>query len=159
MADIDDIDGRILERIQDDLPVEKRPFDAWAGELGLGTEELIARLVRLKQSGIIRSVKAIVRHRRAGFSSGAMVTWAVPEEQVGDIGRRMASRQEISHCYERSGFGEYNLFSMIHGRTNEEVLRIIGEVASSLGLSRYQVYWSIQELKKSSMKYDKGDLR
>ncbi len=153
MKRVDKIDKKLLELVQDDLPAGKRPFDAWAQTLGIEPTELISRLELLKQWGIIRSIKAILRHRQAGFSSGAMVVWAVPWEQVDRIGRELASRQEISHCYERPGFGEYNLFSMIHGRTDDEVLRIIGEVSSALGIGRYRVYWSLRELKKSSMNY------
>lgn len=156
MVEIDGIDRRILGRAQDGLPVTRRPFDAWADGLGLEAGELISRLTLLKQRGIIRSIKAILRHRRSGFSSGAMVVWAVPEEQIDRVGRMVASRREISHCYERPGFGEYNLFSMVHGRTNREILQVIAEVSSSTGIDRYKIYWSVRELKKSSMRYFKG---
>ncbi len=153
MKRVDGIDRKLIELVQDDLPVGKRPFDAWARTLGIEPCELVSRLELLRQRGIIRSVKAILRHRQAGFSSGAMVVWAVPGDQVDRIGRELACRQEISHCYERPGFGEFNLFSMIHGRTEEEVLRIIGEISSTVGIGRYRVYWSLRELKKSSMNY------
>lgn len=153
MKRINGIDRKLLEFVQDDLPAGKRPFDAWAKALGIEPEELISRLELLNQRGIIRSVKAILRHRKAGFSSGAMVVWAVPEDQVDRIGRELACRQEISHCYERPGFGEFNLFSMIHGRTDDGVLRIIRDISSALNIGRYRVYWSLRELKKSSMNY------
>lgn len=153
MKRIDRIDKKLLELVQDDLPAGKRPFDAWAKALGIEPGELISRLELLRRRGIIRSVKAILRHRQAGFSSGAMVVWAVPGDQVDRVGLELASRQEISHCYERPGFGEYNLFSMIHGRTDDEVLRIIGEISSAHGIGKYRVYWSLRELKKSSMNY------
>ncbi|HON38451.1 MAG: Lrp/AsnC family transcriptional regulator [Desulfomonilia bacterium] len=153
MKRVDGIDRKLLWLIQDDLPVEKRPFDAWAQTLGIEPGELISRLELLRRQGVIRSVKAILRHRQTGFSSGAMVVWAVPGDQVDRIGRELACRREVSHCYERPGFGEYNLFSMIHGRTDDEVLRVIGEISSELGIDRYRVYWSLRELKKSSMNY------
>ena len=157
MKRVDGIDRKLLELVQDDLPVGKRPFDAWARTLGIEPGELVSRLELLRRRGIIRSVKAILRHRQAGFSSGAMVVWAVPGDQVDRIGRELASRQEISHCYERPGLGEYNLFSMIHGRTDDGVLRIIEEISSALGIGRYRVYWSLRELKKSSMSYIRED--
>ncbi|HNR51518.1 MAG TPA: Lrp/AsnC family transcriptional regulator [Deltaproteobacteria bacterium] len=152
---MDDIDRKIIKLVQGDLPLEIRPFDAWADELGIAPEVFVSRLALLRRGGVVRSVKAVLRHRRAGFSSGAMVVWAVPEERVEDVGRMMASRKEISHCYERPGFGGHNLFSMIHGRTEDDVIRVVDEVASSLGLHEYRIYWSGRELKKSSMNYDR----
>lgn len=153
----DDIDKRILVRIQGDLPLKKRPFDAWAQELGLEPGEFIDRIHALKHQGIVREMKAVLRHRAAGFSAGAMVVWAVPEDSVEETGSEIAKRSSVSHCYERPGFGEYNLFSMIHGKTHDEVEGIITEIASSFTLSRYKVYWSTQELKKSSMEYIRKD--
>jgi len=42
---------------------------------------------------------------------------------------------------------------MIHGRTDDEVLRIIRDISSALNIGRYRVYWSLRELKKSSVNY------
>lgn len=149
----DDIDKKILVRIQGDLPLEKRPFDAWAREIGLEPREFIDRINALKLQGIVREMKAVLRHRAAGFSAGAMVVWAVPDDMIEDTGAEIAGMSAVSHCYVRPGFGEYNLFSMIHGKTRNEVEDIITGIASSLRISRHKVYWSTQELKKSSMEY------
>jgi len=154
---LEDIDRKILARVQGDLPLERNPYEKWAAELGLTPAELVGRLKELKSSGVIREVKAVLRHRSAGFSAGAMVAWAVPEALVGEMGRELASRPAVSHCYERPGFGEYRLFSMIHGKTKQEVEAAVQEIAGSLGLKRYKVYWSVTELKKSSMEYFRED--
>lgn len=157
METIDEKDRRILELVQGDLPSGNRPFDVWAGKLGMEAGEFFARLAALRERGVIRSVKAILRHRHAGFSSGAMVAWAVPARDIEEIGEQIASRPEVSHCYERPGFGEYRIFSMIHGKTDDEVLKVIGEIAEAAGIPEYRVYWSLRELKKSSMNYIRGN--
>lgn len=157
MERIDETDRRILELVQGDLPSGNRPFDVWAGRLGMETGELIARLDALYERGVIRGVKAILRHRHAGISSGAMVAWAVPARDLEEIGEKIASRPEVSHCYERPGFGEYSIFSMIHGKTDDEVCKVIGEIAEETGIPEYRVYWSLRELKKSSMNYIRGN--
>ncbi len=153
----DDIDKKILALIQGDLPLKKRPFDALAQELGIETPEAVDRIRALKREGIVREMKAVLRHRAAGFSAGAMVVWAVPEERLEETGLKIAREGSVSHCYERPGFGEFNLFSMIHGKTKAEVEGAITEIASSLSISTYKVYWSLQELKKSSMEYIRED--
>ena len=70
----------------------------------------------------MRRFAAILRHRDAGFSANGMVVWNVPEEKVDEIGYKLASFPQISHCYQRPSYPDwrFNLFSMIHARTLEE---------------------------------------
>ena len=157
MKQLDDIDKKILTHIQGDVPLEKRPFDTWAKGLGMESRDLIKRLKELKRREIVRGMKAILRHKIAGFPSNAMVVWSVPEEKIDETGGEIARREAVSHCYERPGFGEYQIFSMIHGKTDQEVKAAIDEIASSLQISGYKVYWSARELKKSSMEYMRED--
>lgn len=153
MEPIDDKDRAILALAQGDLPITERPFDSWAAQLGLEVHELLDRLEKLRQKGVVRAMKAVLRHKSAGFASGAMVAWAVPEDKIEEIGNRIAENKRVTHCYERPAFGVYTIFSMIHGRNDDEVSNIIEEIAASAGISEYKVFRSVRELKKTSMKY------
>ncbi|MCE5276133.1 MAG: Lrp/AsnC family transcriptional regulator [Deltaproteobacteria bacterium] len=150
---LDDIDIAILELAQGDLPMCERPFDEWADRLCIPVDEILSRLRSLKDRGVIRDIKAILRHRQAGLQANAMVAWAVPADRVDELGARIALGETVSHCYEREGFGRYTIFSMIHGRTRDEVTEVVRDLSSQTGIHDYQVFWSIRELKKSSMKY------
>jgi DNA-binding Lrp family transcriptional regulator len=131
----------------------ERPFDEWANRLNIPVEEVISRLNAMKERGVIRDIKAILRHSRVGVSSNAMVVWAVPEDRVEELGRRIASCKEVSHCYERVGFDPYTIFSMIHGQARENVEKLISDLAAEIGIKNYRIYWSLKEFKKSSMKF------
>ena len=159
MKTLEDMDRKILARLQGDLPLEKSPYEGWARELGITPAELVERLKDMKASGVVREVKAVLRHRRAGFTEGAMVAWAVPEDAAEDLGGRIASRPAVSHCYERPGFGVYRVFSMIHGKTRNEVEEAVAEIAGALHIPDYKIYWSETELKKSSMEYFREETR
>jgi len=150
---LDDIDKALLALAEGDLDVCPRPFDAWADRIGIPVEEVIARLQALKQEGVIREMKAILRHTKAGFAANAMVVWAAPEAQVDAVGKRIASHPAVSHCYERRGFGPYTVYSMIHARTREEILAEVRSMAEAVGIDDYRVFWSERELKKTSMRY------
>lgn len=150
---LDETDKAILSLAQGDLPVSVRPYDEWAGQLGIPTDELLRRLKALKERGVIRDIKAILRHSRIGVSANAMVVWAVPQERIDHLGKIIASSKEVSHCYERVGFEPYTLFSMIHGRSKEAVEKLVQDLAAETGIKDYQVYWSLKEFKKSSMKF------
>ena len=153
MITLDGVDKNILKLAQGDLPVCEEPFGVWADELGISQEELIGRLKRMKQDGIIRDFKAILRHVNAGVSANAMVTWAVEEARVAEAGEMLSGFDAITHCYERPDFGRYNIFTMIHARTKEDLLNMIKDVSVKTGLSDYQIFWSKHEFKKTSMHY------
>ena len=150
---LDDIDKKVLACAQGDLDVCERPFDTWADKLGISVQEVISRLQALKEKGVIREVKAVLRHRKAGFRANAMVVWAVPPAQADGLGAQIASSASVSHCYEREGFAPYTVFSMIHARTREEILETVEGISSLTGIRDYQIFWSIRELKKTSMRY------
>jgi siroheme decarboxylase len=153
MFALDKTDKNILKLAQGDLPVCEEPFALWADELGISQEELIGRLKRMKEDGIIRDFKAILRHVEAGVSANAMVTWAVEESRVDEAGEMLAGFDAITHCYERPDFGRFNMFTMIHARTKEDLLKMIKEISEKTGLSDYQIHWSKREFKKTSMQY------
>lgn len=152
---IDDIDRRILAEIQGDIPVNPRPFKVLADKLDLDENEVITRIVRLEEQGIIRRLAAVLRHRDAGYVVNAMVAWKVEPDRLDQVGESLAKFSAVSHCYDREvplDFG-YNLFSMIHARSQEELTALIQEMKKVTGISDYQVIPTIREFKKLSMKY------
>jgi len=153
MIRLDDMDKAVLRLAQGDLPVGERPYDDWAHQLDIPVSELIERLEDLRGRGAIRDIKAVLRHTKAGIASGAMVAWAVDNDMVEQAGVEIARNRAVSHCYERPGFGRYSIFSMIHGSNREEVCLIISELSNTTGLMDYKVFWSIRELKKTSMRF------
>ncbi len=149
------IDREIIRFIQGDIPVEPRPFASLANRLNLSEEEIVEQVRDLQDQGMIRRFAAILRHYNAGFNVNAMVAWKVALEDADRVGMIMAGFDEVSHCYLRDvpeEFG-YNLFSMIHARSDEEIITLLKQLASQTGLSDYIIIKSIQELKKVSMEY------
>jgi siroheme decarboxylase len=111
----------------------------------------------MKERKILRRVAAILFHRRAGFSANGMGVWRVPEEQVLDVGGRMAAVRGISHCYQRPTYQDwpYSVFTMAHGRSKEECDAILDSIADMTGLhgdDRATLY-SSTEYKKIRLHY------
>lgn len=153
MQTLDDLDRAILAFVQGDLPTCAAPFDAWAAQLGLEVDVLLERIAALKQAGIIREFKAILRHQQVGVAANALVVWAVPAGRVEEVGAMLAAQEAVTHCYERPSFGEFNIFSMVHARDDDEAIALVKHLSEVIGVAQYRIYWSIQELKKSSMQY------
>jgi siroheme decarboxylase len=153
MKTLEKIDLNILKLAQGDLPVCEEPFAVWAGELGISQDELISRLKRFKETGIIRDFKAILRHQKAGILANAIVTWAVEEERVEEAGKELSGYESITHCYERPDFRQYNIFTMIHAKTKKDLQDMVIRISEETGLRDYKIFWSKREFKKSSMQY------
>lgn len=145
----------ILRRVQGDLPDSQAPFADIAAEIGVGEEQVITLLSELKESGAIRRFGATLRHQKAGYGKNAMVAWKVPEDRVEEVGRAMAAREEISHCYIRRTYPEwrFNLYTMIHGRDEGDVDKVVERLSRELDLKDYDKLESVEELKKTSMTY------
>ncbi len=153
---LDDLDKEIIQVLQEGLPLVKRPFLALAQKLGISEEELLAKVRDFLAQGIIRRFGAVVRHQDLGYTSNVMVVWEVPEKRLEEVGHLMAGFDQVSHCYQRfPSLPEwpYNLYTMIHGRTPEECYRVVKALSQVSGISNYQMLFSLEELKKASMKY------
>ena len=146
---------RVLALVGSDLPAGPEPYKTVALEAGVTEDEVLALVARLKESGVIRRFGATLRHQKAGYGHNAMVAWRVPDERSEEVGRFMAARPEISHCYRRRTYPQwpYNLYTMIHGRNPDDCRRVVSEIIESTGVSDHAVLNSIRELKKTSMRY------
>ena len=59
---VDAIDKKIIHVLQNGIPVVAEPFAALAKEVGIPTEDFLARLRRLKEEGILRRMGAVLQH-------------------------------------------------------------------------------------------------
>lgn len=152
---LSDLDVQIIKELQNGLPLAGRPYKIIGDRLKMSEEELINRVRVLIENGIIRRFGAAVRHQDLGFKANAMVVWDVPDDNINDVGGKMAGFREVTHCYQRPRYPKwpYSLFTMVHGRSREECARIAGEISQAVGISGYELLFSTAELKKISMRY------
>jgi len=144
-----------IRATQGKMPVVSEPYAPAAERLGVSQEEVLRRLESLRDRNALRRVAAILFHRRAGFSANGMGVWAVPDEQILDVGRRMAAFRGISHCYQRPTYADwpYSVFTMAHGRSKEECDAILDSIAEQEGISERATLYSSTEFKKIRMLY------
>ncbi len=135
---LDDRDLRLLEALQDGLPLVPRPFAALAVATGLSQDEVLTRIETLGEADVIRRFGVIVRHRELGYCANAMTVWDVPDGLVGDAGRSLAALDFVTLCYRRPRRlpdWPYNLFAMIHGRDRDTVERLVDRATDVGGLA------------------------
>ena len=81
---MDKLDKEILNEIQWTFPLVPKPYDIMAKKFGLSSEELMKRLVALKEAGIIRQISAIFDTRKLGYKS-ALVAMAIDADKLDEI--------------------------------------------------------------------------
>ncbi len=152
---LSDLEKSIIRELTGDLPVTSQPFVILAQKLGISQRRILSIIKRLKEEGRIRRFGATLRHRNSGFSANAMVVWNIPEEKIDEVGRAMASFREVTHCYHRRPQRDwkYNLFTMVHGASEEACRQIAQEISQTTAMTDYQLLFSRKELKKTTMRY------
>lgn len=154
---IDDMDRRIIEATQAGLPLTPRPYHAVAETLGVEGEEVIVRVQRLLETGVIRRIGAVPNHYRLGYTANGMTVWDVADDQAAGAGRDIGGLDFVSHCYlrpRRLPQWPYNLFAMVHGRSRDEVEDKVRRMAEILGgrTCRHEVLYSTRILKKTGLR-------
>jgi DNA-binding Lrp family transcriptional regulator len=145
----------VIKELQKDIKITHEPFKKAIEKLGLSYERFFILANELKESGVMRRFATILNHRKAGFGANAMSVWAVPEEDGEKIGKEMAEFSAVSHCYLRPSYPNwpYNLFAMVHAKTQEECDTLIEEMAQQSGLTEYGKLYSTVEFKKQRLVY------
>jgi len=156
---LNDMEKQVIALIQEDMPIVERPYQQMADQLGMPESKLLDILYSLAKRGIIRRFGATLRHQQSGYKANVMVAWQVDEEKIQEIGKTMASFNEVSHCYRRDPTDQwpYNLYTMVHSRNKEGCRKTVAKMAAKSGVTRYAMLFSRRELKKTSMKYFSND--
>ena len=94
-----DLDARLLDEFQRDLPLVPQPFAAMGEALGIPEAEVIARLWRLRSEGRIARVGATCRPNTAGASTLAAI--AVPQARIEDVAQIVGAEAGVNHSYLR----------------------------------------------------------
>ncbi|MDP2811681.1 MAG: Lrp/AsnC family transcriptional regulator [Rhodocyclaceae bacterium] len=127
---------RLLAALQPGLDLVERPFLPLADKAGMSESDVIGHLTAWLDQGLIKRFGVVVRHRELGYTANAMVVFDVPDDEVSVVGARLASAPGVTLCYRRRRHlpeWPYNLFCMVHGRSREEVVPIIGQLCELAG--------------------------
>jgi len=150
-----ELEKKIIASIQEDMAVTDRPYIKIAQNLGILETELLENLKDVCDGGVVRRVGATLRHQRTGFTANAMVAWKVDEDRIEEVGQKMASFRQVSHCYRRNPTDEwpYNLYTMVHASDEQSCHATAREMSSAASVADYTLLFSREELKKTSMVY------
>jgi DNA-binding Lrp family transcriptional regulator len=155
-APLTDFERDVVRVLQGHMPLVSRPFDDAATELGVTAERLLSVARDFERRGVLRRFSAVLKHRNAGFTANGMACWVVPEGRVAEAGAEAAAFPSVSHCYQRPAYPPrwpYNLFTMIHGRTRDQVEEVVERIHREIGPVEHTTLYSQREFKKERVQY------
>ena len=101
MSHLDAIDRALLNRLQEDLPLCAHPFAVVAAELGMSQSDVLARITRLKDTGVITRFGPFFDAEAMG-GAFCLCAMAVPSERFDAVTAQINAHPEVAHNYERS---------------------------------------------------------
>ena len=148
-------DKQFIRELQKDMQIIDEPFLDAANRLGITEKQLFEKMKYYETIGVMRRFAAILRHRQVGFTAYGMIVWKVPQERIVEVGEKLGSFPQVSHCYERPTYPDwpYNVFSMIHCKTHAEANEMAKVIQDQIHVEEYRILFSSREFKKTRVEY------
>lgn len=122
---LDALDRTIINRLQDGLPMTPTPYADAAAELGMGEEELLTRLARLKSAGVLSRIGPMFNAGRFGGGL-TLCAMAVPPERFEEVASLVNGFAEVAHNYARDH--RHNMWFVLATETEADVARVIAAI-------------------------------
>lgn len=121
---------KLVDRYQENFPLEPRPFDSIARELGVTEEEVMNCLRKMQETGIIGRVGPLFHAQRMGASTLAAV--ACPVERIEQVAEVINGFHEVNHNYQRED--ELNIWFVVTAPDQAKLNEVISEIESACQL-------------------------
>ena len=131
-AHLDKTDKAILNQIQSSFPLTPRPYAAVGELLGLTEAEVVSRVQRMMQDGIIRRIGANFNSRRLGYTS-TLCAAHVPPDQIEQFIQVVNQFPGVTHNYLRRH--RLNIWFTLIAESTERISEILGEIAAESGIA------------------------
>jgi len=132
---MDEIDKKILNLIQEEFPLHKRPYAEIGKHVGIGEKEAIDRVQRLKDAGIIRRIGVVFEPKKLDYTS-TLCGVHVEEERLMELVAAINKHTGVTHNYEREG--NLNLWFTIIADKAEEIDAFIEDLERRFAVKIYR---------------------
>lgn len=134
----------LLNIMQDDFPIESRPFLTLANKLDMTEEEVIELIKKFKELGYIRRLGGVFDSGRLGYTS-TLCAVEVPEERVEEVASIINGYSGVTHNYLR--MHKYNMWFTLTVSTSESIEDTLEEIKNSIKINNILVLNSLNTFK------------
>lgn len=128
---MDEIDRALVTLLQDGIEVEEHPFRAPAEALGIEEADLLARLARLREAGILSRFGPMFDAARMG-GHVTLCAMAVQPARFDAVAAQVNAHPEVAHNYAREH--ALNMWFVVAAETDLAAVRVIAAIEDETGL-------------------------
>ena len=134
---VDGTDLELLDALQDDFPLVSRPFGILSKRLGIPEDDIIKRLNRLQEIGVIRGLSPVLESGRVGLSAATLIALRVPDERIAVVAQLISNYPEVSHNFHRDN--DYSIWFTIAAKDEERIKEILHEIKQQTGIGEEDI--------------------
>ncbi len=132
----DEVNRKIVNALQGDFPICDRPFRVAAGTVGLGEDELIARLKTMCEDGRLSRFGPLFDAEKLG-GAVTLAAMAVPEDRFDEVAATVNAHPEVAHNYAREH--AFNMWFVVSAERPERIAEVIGAIERETGLEAMEL--------------------
>ena len=129
-------DRIIINQLQGGFPLCENPWDELSEQLDIPADELIQRIERLQESGILSRFGPIYNAQKMGGGL-SLAAIKVPEERYDEVTEIVNSFDEVAHNYARDH--ELNMWFVLATELPEQIESVITDIERQTGLKVYNM--------------------
>ncbi|MDF1543452.1 MAG: hypothetical protein P1P71_10130 [Anaerosomatales bacterium] len=131
MAELTELDKRVLTEIQANFPVAPAPYAVLAERVGATEAEVHGSVIGMKRDAVIRRIGAIFDSHRLGYRS-TLCAIAAPPERLEEVAALIGCYPNVTHNYQRED--RYNVWFTLIAPSEERIAEILAEIAETTGI-------------------------
>ncbi len=129
---LDAVDRKILNALQDGFPIAPHPFAEAGAALGLDEDELIARILHLREVGAITRFGPFYDAAAMG-GDFCLCAMAVPPERFDEVMTLVNAHPEVAHNYERNH--RLNMWFVLATERADGIEQVADEIERETGIA------------------------
>ncbi|NLA39090.1 MAG: Lrp/AsnC family transcriptional regulator [Methanomicrobiales archaeon] len=135
MADrhLDTPDRRLLEALQDGFPLASRPWHYIGARIGMPEDEVLRRVRRLTDEGIVLTISPVLESARVGLAASTLIGMRVAPDLVDGYASVINREPGVSHNYIRNH--DYNLWFTLAAGDAAALHRAADGIVARTGVS------------------------
>ncbi len=129
---LDSVDRKILQAVQSDFPLVPRPYLHIAETAGISEKEVIERIRRMQEKGIIRRLGGLFDSRKLGYT-GTLCAMRVPPEDIERVAGIINEYPGVTHNYLRNH--RYNVWFTLLAESEAKMNSLLDEIQKRTGIT------------------------
>lgn len=129
---LDDLDRALINAFQGEFPISERPYAEAGAALGMSEDEVLSRLQRLRETGVLTRFGPMFQIERMG-GAFCLAALAVPEEDFDRIADQVNALPQVAHNYRREHC--LNMWFVLATETRNGIDEAVQSIEAATGLT------------------------